>query len=131
MEEVTDLAQLLHDSPDIFPWVVLAIILIFLYFERGTIRELINGIINSRKEVSEYHARNNELIRNNTAALENNTAVLQIVQNDRKEMIDLLKHHEELSKERDQHIQKVVNRIDDTTRGNRSDISIIADRTER
>lgn len=130
MEDVTDFARMLHDTPDIFPWVVLAIILIFLYKERGVIRELFTSVIASRKEVSEYHARNNELIRNNTAALENNTAVLKIVQSDREAIMKRLDHHEELSKERDVHIQTVVNRIDATTRANKENISIISDRVE-
>lgn len=131
MSEVMDLGKLLHDSPDIFPWVVLAIVLIIAYKERGTIRDLIQSVIDSRKETTIYHAQHNELVRNNTAALQNNTAALELVKKDRELMIKLIEDHEKMSCERDGHIQTVINRIDETLNANRRDIVLLTDRVER
>lgn len=130
MNEAIDMAQLLHDTPDLFPWVVLAIVIFVLYKERSTIKELVQSIIQSRKDTTVFHAQQNELIRNNTAALENNTAMLSILQQERYDMVSLLEHHDQMSSERIAHVQTVVNRIDDTVSRNKENLAIIADRTD-
>lgn len=129
MNEAIDFARILHDSPDLFPWVVLAIILFVVYKERSTIKELFQSIIQSRKETALYHAQHNELVRNNTAALQNNTAMLEILKQDRNNMASMLEHHDQMSSERIAHVQTVVNRIDRTVSCNKENIAIIADRT--
>ena len=131
MDEVIDFGRLLHESPDLFPWVVLAIVIFVAYKERDTIRALIQGILESRKETAMYHAQHNELVRNNTAALQNNTAALELVKRDRELLLHVLEDHEKMSGERDQHIQTVVNRIDETLQNNRKDIVLMKDRIER
>lgn len=130
MNEAIDMAQLLHDTPDLFPWVVLAIVIFVLYKERSTIKELVQSIIQSRKDTTVFHAQQNELIRNNTAALENNTAMLSILQQERYDMVSLLEHHDQMSSERIAHVQTVVNRIDDTVSKNKENIAIVVDRTD-
>lgn len=79
MNEAIDMAQLLHDTPDLFPWVVLAIVIFVLYKERSTIKELVQSIIQSRKDTTVFYAQQNELIRNNTAALENKENIAIVV----------------------------------------------------
>lgn len=130
MNEAIDMAKLLHDTPDLFPWVVLAIVIFVLYRERTTIKELFQSIIQSRKDTTIFHAQQNELIRNNTAALENNTAMLSILQQERNDMVSLLEHHDQMSSERIAHVQTVVNRIDDTVSKNKENIAIVVDRTD-
>lgn len=77
-----------------------------------------------------------ELIRNNTAALDNNTAVLESYKNDRGETRRMVDYHEKASKERidsihDEigHMLTVVNRIDATVSENNKQITLIEDRT--
>lgn len=130
MNEAIDMAQLLHDTPDLFPWVVLAIVIFVLYRERTTIAELFQSIIQSRKDTTVFHAQQNELVRNNTAALENNTAMLSILQQERYDMISLLEHHDQMSSERIAHVQTAVDRIDDTVNKNKENIAIVVDRTD-
>lgn len=140
MSEVIDVSRVLRESPDLFPWVVLVIVLAFLYRERGVIRELFESIIQSRKEVSIYHAQHNELVRNNTAALENNTAALDMVKKEREMLAKIMdrheqlsaerfSRHEEMSAERERHIQAVINRIDETARSNGEALMVLEDRT--
>jgi len=130
VNEAIDMAQLLHDTPDLFPWVVLAIVIFVLYRERTTITELFQSIIQSRKDTTVFHAQQNELVRNNTAALENNTAMLSILQQERYDMVSLLEYHDQMSSERIAHVQTVVDRIDDTVSKNKENIAIVVDRTD-
>lgn len=128
MDETINIAKMLHDSPDLFPWVLLGIVLVILFKERGTIRSYFNARISAYETKKETEIILAELIRNNTAALENNTAALEMVKADRGETRRLLNYHEEMSKERMSHIQTVVNRIDETVTQNEKEISIIKDR---
>lgn len=131
MNEALDVAKFLHDTPDIFPWVVLAVVLLILYKERTLIRDFFLSAIQARVDSANYQAQNNEIIRNNTAALENNTAVLEMIKKDRDLMLRELENHEQMSRERMQHIQTVVNRVDDVVRDNRHDIVLVKDRDDR
>ena len=130
MNEAIDVAKILHDTPDLFPWVVLAIVLFVIYKERTTIREFFQSIVQSRKETAIFHAQQNELVRNNTAALQNNTAMLEILKQDRQNMVSMLEYHEQMSMERIAHVQTVVNRIDQNTSDNNKSIAILKDRTD-
>lgn len=79
MSDVIEVANLLHMTPELFPWVVLTIVLIFVYKERDAIRNLFQSHIDANKEMKLHNAIVDELIRNNTAALNNNTAVLEVI----------------------------------------------------
>lgn len=137
MTEALEAAQKFHDNPNLFPWVVLALIVLFVISQR----KIIINYIDSR--IAEHNARalwyanqtksnevTTEVIRNNTAALENNTEALHTSNADRGETRKMLDKHEELSKERDRHIQEVVNRIDETVSRNNIKLGLIEDRTE-
>lgn len=128
MDETINIAKTLRDSPDLFPWVLLCVVLVIIFKERGTIKAYFNARIEAHEAKKEYDVLIAELIRNNTAALENNTAALESVKADRGETRRMLTYHEEMSKERMTHIQTVVNRIDETVSQNEKDISIIKDR---
>ena len=131
MDEAFQWAGTLHDNPDLLPWVIFISVVILLFKERNLIRELITSAINARKETALYHAQHNELVRNNTAALENNTAALEMVKNEHDRLAIMIQHHEESSKERIDHIQTVVNRIDSTVTKNQHIMSLLEDRTEK
>lgn len=129
MNETIELAKLLHETPDLFPWVCLAVILIILIAQHKRILAYFDARIDAYSAKKQSDAVMAELIRNNTAALNNNTAALDAVRADRGETRRLLAHHEELSAERDKHIQTVVNRIDDTVTKNSKLIELLEDRT--
>lgn len=129
MEEAIELGKLLHDTPDLFPWVCLAIICIVVVAQHKRILAYFDARIDAYSAKKQSDAVMAELIRNNTAALNNNTAALDAVRADRGETRRLLAHHEELSAERDKHIQTVVNRIDETVTNNSKLIELLEDRT--
>ena len=131
MSETIDIAKIFQESPDLFPWVVLVIILAVCYKERELIKELFTSIIKSRQEMSVYHAQHNELVRNNTSALNNNTAALKMVENEHGRIALMIENHEKNSIERASHIQTVVNRIDEIVNVNTENIKIVEDRTRK
>lgn len=131
MDEAFQWARELRDSPDLLPWVVFICIVIIVIKERNLIKELFTSLINSRKETALYHAQHNELVRNNTAALENNTATIEMIKNEHDRLAVMIKNHEDCSKERMDHIQTVVNRIDGTVTDNQKIMAILEDRTEK
>ena len=101
MDEAIEIGKLLHDTPDLFPWVCLSIILIVcaaqhkrilgysVKIDRGESRRLI-----------QFHEQ---------VSKERNEALLN-----------------ELS-----HVQTVVNRIDETVSSNSESIKIVEDRTRQ
>lgn len=130
MEQSLEIARALRESPDLFPWVCLALVLVLVVKERGTIRSYVNARISAYDAKKQSDAVMAELVRNNTAALDNNTAALEAVKNDRGSTRKLVEHHESASAERMAHIQEVVNRIDTTVTANSKSITIIEDRTD-
>lgn len=130
MNDAVELGKLLHDTPDLFPWVCLAIVLIVILTQHKRILAYFDARIEAYGARKEHDAVLAELIRNNTAALNNNTAALDSVRADRGETRRLLQYHENSSKERTEHLQTVVNRIDETVSQNEKDISLIKDRTQ-
>lgn len=128
MDQTLEIAKLLHDTPDLFPWVCFATIIVLVIAQHKRIFAYFDARIESYNAKKESDAVIAELIRNNTAALNNNTAALESVKADRGETRRMLTYHENASKERMEHIQTVVNRIDETVTQNEQDIGILKDR---
>lgn len=128
MDKTIEFAKLLHDTPDLFPWVCFATIIVLVVTQHKRILSYFDARIESYNSKKESDAIIAELIRNNTAALNNNTAALESVKADRGETRRMITYHENVSKERMDHIQTVVNRIDETVTQNEQDINILKDR---
>ena len=129
MEEVLCFAQTLHGSPTLLWWVIFVVVCIVLLANKKKIGELFDSSIEERRERKRTNIVLVELIRNNTAALENNTAALNAVKNDRAVTHEMLEHHDRMSEERIAHVQEIVNRIDRTVTSNSKAIGLIEDRT--
>lgn len=130
MEDAIEIGKLLHDTPDLFPWVCLAIILAIAYNQRKRIGAYFDARVESYKAKQQADAVMAELVRNNTAALNNNTAALESVKQDRGETRRMLDYHENASKERIEHLQTVMNRVDTTLTANNKMLNLLEDRTE-
>ena len=137
MDEVIEIGKLLHDTPDLFPWVCLSIVLILMATQHKRILAYFDARIDAYSAKKQADAVMAELVRNNTAALNNNTAALNAVKTDRGLTRQLIQYHEQASKERIEslcgeivHVQTVVNRIDETVSSNSENIRIIEDRTK-
>lgn len=125
MDEAIKFGKMLHDTPDLFPWVCLAMLCIIIISQRKRILAYFDARIDAYNSKRESDAVMAELIRNNTAALNNNTAALESVRTEREATMRMLEYHEKVSKERIEHLQTIMNRIDDTVSQNEKDITII------
>lgn len=137
MEEPMKWAQILHDSPDLFPWVCLVIICLVVLSQHKRILAYFDARIDAYTAKKQSDAVMAELVRNNTAALNNNTAALESVKSDRGETRRMLDFHEKASAERIEslrsdiaHVQTVLNRADETLHTNSKMLGLIEDRTE-
>lgn len=138
MSEAIEVGKMLHESPDLFPWVCLAVILVIVASQHKRILAYFDARINAYNAKQQSDAVMAELIRNNTAALNNNTAALEAVKNDRGATRALIEFHEKASKERIdsildsiEHVQTVINRVDETVCSNAESIKIVEDRTRK
>lgn len=136
VQESLELARVLRETPDLLPWVVFACFMLMIVSQRKRIFAYFDARIDYWKGKRESDAILSELVRNNTAALNNNTAALESTKIDRGQTRLKLDHHEQSSKERFDaihndisHIQEVVNKIDATVSNNSKQIGIIEDRT--
>jgi len=129
MEETLDLAKTLHDAPELFPWVVLAVIIIFVLSQRKRIVAYIDARIESYNDKRRSDIVMEELVRNNTAALENNTAALETVRAERKDLRKMVEYHESLSSERNDRIINYLKTIENTVLENSKSIELVEDRT--
>lgn len=131
MQDGLEIARALRETPDLFPWVLLAIGLIVAYKQRDLISDYFRARVDYWKSMKDVNATLPEVIRNNTAAMNLCTEAFRDWKNDRGENRRMLQFHEQASAERMQHIQEVVNRIDQTVTANSKNIGLIEDRTQR
>lgn len=130
MDEYLNMAQRLHDSPDLLPWVVFIFVVGVLIAERKLIKEYFSARIEYWRSKKSTDSLIPEVIRNNTAALEHNTAAVERWGNDRGENRRMLEHHEKMCVERERHLQEVLNRVDRTATENARKLDILEDRTD-
>lgn len=135
MSEGMEIAKLLHDTPDLFPWVLLAIVLLIAYKQRQLIFDYIRARIDYWRSMKDVNATLPEVIRNNTAAINLCTEATREWRMDRGENRRMLEAHEKLSAERFDalkteigHVQSVVNDIENDTKANATGIAVLKDR---
>lgn len=131
MQEGIEIARVLRETPDLFPWVCLALVLLLAYKCRDMIFSYFTARVEYWRSMKDVNATLPEVVRNNTAALTLCTEAFRGWKNDRGENRLMLENHENASAERMQRIQEVVNRIDATVTSNSKTIGIIEDRTDK
>lgn len=131
MGESLEIARVLRDTPDLFPWVLMAVVLLIAYKQRDLISDYFRARVDYWKSMKDVNATLPEVIRNNTAAMNLCTEAFRDWKNDRGENRRMLQYHEEASAERMQHLQEVLNRVDATVTSNSRNIGLIEDRTHR
>lgn len=131
MGESLEIARVLRETPDLFPWVLMAVVLLIAYKQRDLISDYFRARVDYWKSMKDVNATLPEVIRNNTAAMNLCTEAFRDWKNDRGENRRMLQYHEEASAERMQHLQEVLNRVDATVTSNSRNIGLIEDRTHR
>lgn len=131
MGESLEIARVLRDTPDLFPWVLLAVVLLIAYKQRDLISDYFRARVDYWKSMKDVNSTLPEVIRNNTAAMNLCTEAFRDWKNDRGENRRMLQYHEDASAERMQHLQEVLNRIDATVTSNSRELGLIEDRTKK
>lgn len=131
LEELFENAERFASRPDLFPWVVLTIVCIVLYKEKDLAKEYFAARIEYWRSKKSTDSLIPEVIRNNTAALDHNTAAVERWGNDRGENRRMIEHHEQMCIERERHLQEVLNRVDKTATENARKLDILEDRTDK
>ena len=129
MQDAVELAKQLQGTPDLLPWVVFIVICTVLYANRSMVMEYFKARIGYWRSMKDVNAILPEVIRNNTAAMNMCTEAFKDWKGDRGENRRMLEFHEQASAERMQHIQEVVNRIDEIVTSNSKNLGLIEDRT--
>ena len=137
MSEPIEIARVLRETPDLFPWVLLAVVLIFVYKQREIITEYMRARIDYWRSMKDVNATLPEVIRNNTAAMNLCTEAFRDWKSDRGENRRLIERHEQLSLERHErtlseieHVRAIVNDIEHDTKSNATGIAVLKDRRD-
>lgn len=135
MSEPMEIAQVLRDTPDLFPWVLLAVVILFVYKQRELITEYVRARIDYWRSMKDVNATLPEVIRNNTAAMNLCTAAFNDWKSDRGENRRLIERHEQLSLERHErllseieHVTHIANDIERDTKSNATGIAVLRER---
>ena len=138
MSDPIEIGRMLRESPDLFPWVLLAVVLVVAYKQRGLISEYVRARIDYWRSMKDVNATLPEVIRNNTAAMTLCTEAFRDWKSDRGENRRLIERHEQLSAERHErtlseieHVRSIVNDIETDTKSNATGIAVLKDRTNK
>ena len=114
MSEFTELLRFLYGAgTSIIPWILVGLCVWIVV----SLKPQMVAYFESKKKAEEdmviKEGERNEVIRNCSATIEACTTVLEMVKNDNQRVIDHVDEHENMSKERMEHIQTVVNQCRD------------------
>lgn len=137
MSEPIEIAQALRATPDLFPWVLLAVVMLFVYKQRELITEYVRARIDYWRSMKDVNATLPEVVRNNTAAMNMCTEAFRDWKSDRGENRKLIEKHEQLSAERHErilseieHVTHIANDIERDTKSNATGIAVLKERKE-
>lgn len=132
MDEALDIAERMANKPDLLPWVIFACVVVVILANQKRFLDLFDSAIKGHKARIKYYeekeksdTRMEEIVRANTEALNNNTKAFETITSDRGESRKMITHHEDMSMERDRHIQAGVNAIREVVTDNTVKLSKI------
>lgn len=132
MDEALDIAERMASQPDLLPWVIFGCVVVVVLANQKRFLDLFDSAIKGHKARIKYYeekeksdTRMEEIVRANTEALNNNTKAFETITSDRGESRKMITHHEEMSMERDRHIQEGVNAIREVVTDNTVKLSKI------
>lgn len=123
VNEFIDLLKFLHGTgSSILPWIVLVALIYMAISLKPNFVKYIESRNEAKLEYIKKEGERNEIIRNCSATIEACTTALEMVSHDRQAIIEHVDTHENLSSERMEHIQTVVNQCRDEILKSRGDI---------
>lgn len=138
MNDLISLLRFLTDTGSaVVPWLIVAAIVFGAKFFAPKVSEWLDARAAEHKAQADLFKQlqlrdgeRGEVMRNNTAALEACAEVLHMVREDRKHQDEALAHHDEMSAERMQHLQTVLNTNNREISKIRGEVGILLDRVK-
>lgn len=132
MSDFTELLRFLHGTgTSVIPWIAIGILVWLVINFKPHVISYIKHKEESERLFAEKEGERNEIIRNCSATIEACTAVLEMTKKDREKVIEHIEEHENLSKERMEHIQTVVNQCRDEIVKARGDLKGINSKIDK
>lgn len=114
MGEFTELLRFLYGAgTSIIPWILVGLLIWLVVNLKPHVVSYLKAKEEAKQVYAEKEGERNEIIRNCSATIEACTTVLEMAKSDRMKVIEHIDEHENMSKERMEHIQTVVNQCRD------------------
>lgn len=142
MGDFVELLRFLQGAGDaVIPWSLFALALYAAYKLIPYIIDWLKARADAEKErvkaekgLVEQEAQRNEILRNNNVVIENCTQTMRMTENyfksHNKEVLKAIASHEEMSEERERHLQAVLNKNSETLSKVYSNTGILLDRKD-
>lgn len=131
MGEFTELLRFLYGAgTSIIPWILVGLLIWLVVNLKPHVVSYLKAKEEAKQVYAEKEGERNEIIRNCSATIEACTTVLEMAKSDRMKVIERIDEHENMSKERMEHIQTVVNQCRDEIIKARGDLKGINSRLE-
>lgn len=129
MGEFTELLRFLYGAgTSIIPWILVGLLIWLVVNLKPHVVSYLKAKEEAKQVYAEKEGERNEIIRNCSATIEACTTVLEMAKSDRTKVMEHIDEHENMSKERMEHIQTVVNQCRDEIIKARGDLKGIDSR---
>lgn len=133
MAEVMGLLEFLYDAGSaVIPWLILSLATVLCLKTWPHFVEYVAARTDAQHEIAEREAERNEIMRNNSAVIKNNTETIGLIKRfmeDRdNENNHAIEHHEKVSAERIERVQEVLDSNRSEIGKLRRDVGVLLDR---
>lgn len=133
--ELVSLLQFLYDAgAAIIPWVLLSLAVWFSVKMQPHFVDWVKARAEAQRSAAESKAELNEIIRHNSAVIENNTAAVNMIQryidDSERQNCAAVERHEQLSVERFERLQDATDRAAHEVGKIRGEVGVLLDRTK-
>lgn len=129
MTEILEAVAVLQDmGAGVLPWLAVGVVLWAVVYYRKDVSAYIAERAKAQKQAAEKGAELNEIVRNNSAVIEACTTVMEMLKHDRERVQLDIASHENLSRDRMERIQTVVDQCRDEISKIRGETGILLDR---
>lgn len=129
MTEIIEAVGMLHDmGAGVLPWLAVGVVLWAVVYYRKDVSAYIVERTKAQKRAADESAKMTEVVRNNSATIEACTTVMEMLKHDRERVQLDIASHENLSRDRMERIQVVVDQCRDEIAKIRGETGILLDR---
>lgn len=135
MTELVNLLAFLYDAgAAVIPWLLLAVFVLLLIRTWPNVLNYIEAKTEAARDVAAREAERNEIMRNNSAVIQNNTETMQVmrrfIEDTNAANCGAIEKHEDMSAERMERMQAVLDDNKNEIGKLRGDVGILLDRVK-